>query len=125
MPGGLIASVADGSLAARAGLRSGDELIAINGHTLRDVLDVQVYSAEERLVFEAQWAGEQRTCARGGAMGSHWASNSLLQRSMGFAAATTIVSSASSRRCSAGCGLRCTCATMTTAIRSSLAATSR
>jgi putative radical SAM enzyme (TIGR03279 family) len=50
----LISGVAPGSLAERAGLRSGDELVAINGHALRDVIDVQFYAAEEHLVLEVQ-----------------------------------------------------------------------
>ena len=54
MPGGLISGVAPGSLAERAGLRSGDELVAINGHALRDVIDVQFYAAEEHLALEVQ-----------------------------------------------------------------------
>jgi putative radical SAM enzyme (TIGR03279 family) len=58
VPGGLISSVAPGSLAERAGLRSGDELLAINGHALRDVIDVQFYAAEERLALAVQRGGE-------------------------------------------------------------------
>jgi putative radical SAM enzyme (TIGR03279 family) len=47
--GGLIAAVAPGSLGEAAGLRPGDRLLSINGHRLRDVLDVQFYGAEEVL----------------------------------------------------------------------------
>jgi putative radical SAM enzyme (TIGR03279 family) len=50
----LITAVAPGSLAERAGLRVGDELVAINGHRLRDVIDVQFYSAEERVRLEGR-----------------------------------------------------------------------
>jgi putative radical SAM enzyme (TIGR03279 family) len=46
---GRIASVAPGSLAAELDLRPGDELLAINDHPLRDVIDVQFYSAQEAL----------------------------------------------------------------------------
>jgi len=53
MPGGVIAAVAPGSLGERAGLQPGDELLAINGHELRDVIDLQFYSAEERLEIRA------------------------------------------------------------------------
>jgi S1-C subfamily serine protease len=42
MPG-LISAVHPDSLAARLGLRPGDELLAINGHPLRDLIDVQFY----------------------------------------------------------------------------------
>lgn len=48
-PGGLIEAVAPGSVAAEAGLQPGDRLLAINGHALRDVVDVQFYGAEESL----------------------------------------------------------------------------
>jgi putative radical SAM enzyme (TIGR03279 family) len=37
------------SLAARLGLQPGDELLMVNGHELRDVIDVQFYSAEDWL----------------------------------------------------------------------------
>ncbi len=46
---GRIASVAPGSLAAEMGLRPGDELLAVNGQPLRDVIDVQFYAADEHL----------------------------------------------------------------------------
>lgn len=48
-PGGLIEAVAPGSVAAGAGLQPGDRLLAVNGHLLRDVVDVQFYAAEESL----------------------------------------------------------------------------
>ncbi len=48
-PGGVIAAVEPGSLAARAGLEPGDELLSINDHPLRDIIDVQFYGAEELL----------------------------------------------------------------------------
>lgn len=54
MPAGIIAAVTPGSLAERVGLRAGDKLFAINGHRLRDVIDVQFYSAEERLLLEGE-----------------------------------------------------------------------
>ncbi|MGD2206860.1 MAG: PDZ domain-containing protein, partial [Anaerolineae bacterium] len=50
-PGGAIAAVEPGSLGAEAGLEPGDRLLAINGHPLRDIIDVQFYSAEEALVL--------------------------------------------------------------------------
>lgn len=49
MSGGIISSVAPGSVAAAIGLRAGDVLLEINGHVLRDVLDVQFYAADELL----------------------------------------------------------------------------
>ncbi len=54
MPAGLIAAVAPGSLAARASLRPGDELVAINGCRLRDVIDVRFCGAEERLALQVR-----------------------------------------------------------------------
>ncbi len=48
-PGGVIAAVEPGSLAERAGLEAGDELLSINDHPLRDIIDVQFYGAEELL----------------------------------------------------------------------------
>jgi putative radical SAM enzyme (TIGR03279 family) len=58
MSGGLVTAVVPGGLAARAGLQPGDELVFINGHALRDVIDVQFYSADERLTLEARRDGE-------------------------------------------------------------------
>ncbi len=49
------------SVAARAGLRAGDVLLAINGLPLRDVIDVQVYAAEPELDFLVERAGQQIT----------------------------------------------------------------
>lgn len=47
--GGLIASVEPGSIAARLELRVGDRLLAINGKTLRDLIDYRYEVAEEYL----------------------------------------------------------------------------
>ena len=55
---GVIATVAPGSVAARLGLRPHDELLAINGHVLRDVLDYQFYAADEALTLEVRRDGE-------------------------------------------------------------------
>ena len=46
---GLIAAVTPGGLAAELGLLPADELLTINGHPLRDVIDVQFYGSEEHL----------------------------------------------------------------------------
>jgi putative radical SAM enzyme (TIGR03279 family) len=49
--GGLIASIEPDGLAADLALQPGDELVSINGHPLRDVIDVQFYAADEQLEF--------------------------------------------------------------------------
>jgi len=58
-PGGVIAAVEPGSLADETGLLPGDQLIAINGHLLRDIIDVQFYGAEETLELEVARDGER------------------------------------------------------------------
>ena len=47
--GGIVETVEPGSLADRLGICRGDVLLQINGHPLRDVLDVQFYAADECL----------------------------------------------------------------------------
>jgi putative radical SAM enzyme (TIGR03279 family) len=58
-PGGVIAAVEPRTLADRVGLRPGDRLIAIHDHVLRDIIDVQFYSAEETLDLLVERDGEQ------------------------------------------------------------------
>jgi putative radical SAM enzyme (TIGR03279 family) len=57
LEGGVIVGVEPGSVAWRAGLRPGDILEAINGHRLRDLIDVHYHSAEERLKLSARRNG--------------------------------------------------------------------
>ncbi|MBC7251726.1 MAG: DUF512 domain-containing protein [Anaerolineae bacterium] len=57
--GGVIAEVKPGSIAAELGLRAGDEVLAINGRPLRDVIDYQFYSAEEALEVLVRHQGEE------------------------------------------------------------------
>lgn len=45
----IVKSVERGSAAARAGIKSGDSLIAINGNEILDVLDYRFYQREEKL----------------------------------------------------------------------------
>ncbi|HOT90285.1 MAG TPA: DUF512 domain-containing protein [Anaerolineae bacterium] len=54
-----ITEVAPRSVAARAGVRAGDRLLAINGRPLRDVIDVQIYAAEPELEFLVARDGRQ------------------------------------------------------------------
>ncbi|MBM2827011.1 MAG: hypothetical protein HW403_1075 [Dehalococcoidia bacterium] len=57
--GGLITSVAPGSIGEAIGLKAGDLLVSINGHVLRDVIDYRFYGAEERLRLEVDRGGER------------------------------------------------------------------
>jgi len=61
LSGGEIASVAPGSLGRELGLRPGDHLLAINGHPLRDVIDLQFYGAEEHLALRLLRDGVEMT----------------------------------------------------------------
>jgi len=56
--GGVISSVRRGSPAEKVGLLAGDELLSINGHRLRDVIDYRFYSAEEELELVIRRGGE-------------------------------------------------------------------
>jgi putative radical SAM enzyme (TIGR03279 family) len=51
---GRISAVATESLADRLGLRPGDELLSINGHLLRDVIDVRYYASEPLLRLQVR-----------------------------------------------------------------------
>lgn len=57
MTGGRVKAVAVGSVAEAAGLREGDEIVAVNGRAVHDVIDVQFYAAEDEVVFEGVHAG--------------------------------------------------------------------
>ena len=63
--GGVISAVGLDSLAGRVGLQPGDELVSINGHYLRDVIDVRFYSAEEHLALRGRRNGEEFTVEAG------------------------------------------------------------
>ncbi|MGD8792207.1 MAG: DUF512 domain-containing protein, partial [Anaerolineae bacterium] len=56
--GGMVEAIEPGSLADELGLQPGDRLLAINGHALRDVIDVRFYGAEEDLALEVARGGE-------------------------------------------------------------------
>ena len=57
MPPGVIASVLAGSLAERLGLRQSDQIVSINGHCLRDVVDVRFYGADDHLALSVSRNG--------------------------------------------------------------------
>lgn len=48
----IIKSVTKGSAAYKAGIKSGDELISIDGHIIHDVLDYMYYCAQAKLTLE-------------------------------------------------------------------------
>ena len=58
-PGGVIESIAPGSVGEELGLRPGDVLLAINGQPVRDVIDVQFYGAEEFVQLLVERQGEE------------------------------------------------------------------
>lgn len=57
--GGRITRVAPKSVADEIGLRTGDELLAINGNLVEDVIDVQFYGADEKLDLLIRRDGEE------------------------------------------------------------------
>ena len=59
-PSGRITAVISGSLAERVGIRAGDELLSINGHPVRDVIDVRYYGSEPLLLLRVRQNGEMQ-----------------------------------------------------------------
>lgn len=49
--GGIISSIEPDSIAEEFGWQPGDEIISINGHVLRDLLDFRFYVADEHLII--------------------------------------------------------------------------
>ena len=68
--------IEESSLAARAGFRSGDRILAVNGEEIRDLIDFQVHSADPQLLFEVEREGEIYTVevdrVHGEKMGIHF-----------------------------------------------------
>ena len=62
--GGLLQSVASRSLAAALGLRPGDEVLAVNGRPVEDVIDVQFYAAEDEVEIVYRRDGVTRHASR-------------------------------------------------------------
>ncbi|MRR07986.1 MAG: DUF512 domain-containing protein, partial [Deltaproteobacteria bacterium] len=50
-PGLSIEIVEPGSIADEMGLESGDRILAINGHRIRDIIDFGFYSGEDELLL--------------------------------------------------------------------------
>ena len=59
--GGRIAVVEPDSLAHELGLRPGDRVLSVNGHSLRDVIDYRYYAASERVTLAVESDGQTRT----------------------------------------------------------------
>jgi len=57
--GVVVAAVRARTPAARAGLRAGDRILAINGSALRDVIDFHFHAGQERLRFSLERAGRR------------------------------------------------------------------
>jgi putative radical SAM enzyme (TIGR03279 family) len=57
---GVVAAVAEASIAERKGVRPGDQMVSINGHVLRDVIDYRFYGAEEELEVIVKRDGQRR-----------------------------------------------------------------
>jgi putative radical SAM enzyme (TIGR03279 family) len=58
--GVVVAAVIPRTAAARAGLRPGDRIVAINGAPLRDVIDFHFHAGEERLRLSVEREGRAR-----------------------------------------------------------------
>src|SRR5512144_1050317 len=61
MPSARVLSVAPGSPAARAGVAAGDEVVAVNGDELRDVIAYQLHVDGARVELELRRGGLERT----------------------------------------------------------------
>ena len=59
--GVVVAAVTPRTPAARAGLRPGDRILAINGAALRDVIDFHFHAGEEHLRLSIEREGQART----------------------------------------------------------------
>ncbi len=61
---GIIESIEPGSLAEALGLLPGDEVLAVNGEPVTDVIDVQFYAAEDEVEVEYRRAPSASAIAR-------------------------------------------------------------
>lgn len=67
--GGLLSRVEPGSEAAAIGLRAGDQLLSVNGHPLRDIIDFRFYGDEDELSLEYVRDGRIRRARAGASAG--------------------------------------------------------
>jgi len=58
-PGGRVVSLERGGLGQALGLQVGDRLLSLNGHPLRDVLDLQFYGADEEVHLAVERGGAE------------------------------------------------------------------
>ncbi len=61
---GVIQSIEPSSLAAEMGLQVGDEVIAVNGNGVEDVIDVQFYAADEKVEISFRRDGNTQYATR-------------------------------------------------------------
>ena len=59
--GVVVAAIRERTPAARAGLRPGDRIVAINGEPLRDVIDFHFHAGRERLRLERTTSRQNRS----------------------------------------------------------------
>lgn len=59
--GGQIVAIEPGSVAAENGLLPGDELLAVDGNPVEDIIDVQFYAADEQFTLQVRRGGEMLT----------------------------------------------------------------
>lgn len=66
---GVVAGVEPGSVAAALELRAGDEIIAVNGERVQDVIDVLFYASDDEVEIDFVRAGVRRAVAAARAEG--------------------------------------------------------
>jgi putative radical SAM enzyme (TIGR03279 family) len=59
--GVVVAAVRPRTAAARVGLRPSDRIVAVNGHPLRDAIDFQFHTGDDRLALSVERDGARRT----------------------------------------------------------------